>query len=176
MRVLMWGSRSLTWKHLPVMRAVARYATFVRQPDLGLWLPEALADADSRVWAEEWLPESEPLVLIHGDGPPGKTPGAVGADKLAEGACFLEWPERRVLRRYPVDAPPGATHQEWSRAAAKRDVAMADARPDRAFCIHTDLDSSKGSIITARALTARRIGYWYVQTSASGSVLKVQKR
>lgn len=172
-RVLFFGSRSLTWKHFGVMRAVARYATFVRQPDLGLWLPEALADADSRVWAEEWLPESEPLVLCHGDGPPGKTPGAVGADKLAEGACMLEWPERRRIRRFPVEQQPGET---WGKAAARRDWAMAEARPDRAFCIHSDLDSSKGSIITARALKDRRIPFWYVRVSASGSVLEVQKR
>lgn len=178
MRILIWGSRSLTWKHFGVMRAVALYASLSHVHDecggvpplsVGLF-PLLLAGGD-----DDWhrLPESEPLVLLHGDGPPGKTPGAVGADKLAEGACMLEWPERRRIRRFPVEQKEGET---WGKAAARRDVAMAEARPDRAFCIHTDLDSSKGSIITARALTARRVGYWYVQTSASGSVLKVQKR
>lgn len=178
MRCLFFGSRSLTWKHLPVMRALALYASLshVRDecggvPPLSLELmPLLLAGGD-----DEWrrLPDDEPLILMHGDGPPGKTPGAVGADKLAEGACLLEWPERRRIRRFLVDQQGTET---WGQAAARRDVAMADARPDRAFCVHSDLESSRGSIITARALAARGIRFWYVQTSSSGSVLKVQMR
>lgn len=174
MRVLIWGSRSLTWKHLPVMRAVARYAILANPGSLSEWLDAAQDPAYGLAsLTGSLLPEGESLVLIHGDGPPGKTPGAVGADKLAEGACILGWPERRRIRRFPVEQKDGET---WGKAAARRDVAMAEARPDRAFCIHTDMDSSKGSIITARALKDRRIPFWYVRTSASGSVLEVQKR
>lgn len=174
MRVLIWGSRSLTWKHFGVMRAVARYAILANPGSLKEWLDAAqdpahgLASLTGLV-----LPESESLVLLHGDGPPGKTPGAVGADKLSEGACMLEWPERRRIRRFPVEQKEGET---WGKAAARRDWAMAEARPDRAFCIHSDLDSSKGSIITARALKDRRIRYDYIRVSAAGSVLEVQKR
>ena len=155
------------------MRAVARYAILAREVHLPEWL-DAVSGTGVLGWKDEpLLPESEPLVLLHGDGPPGKTPGAVGADKLAEGACMLEWPERRRIRRFPVEQKEGET---WGKAAARRDWAMAEARPDRAFCIHSDLDSSKGSIITARALKDRRIPFAYIRVSAAGSVLEVQKR
>lgn len=178
MRVLVFGSRSLTWKHFGVMRAVALYASLSLVHDECGGVPPLSVDLFPLLLAggdDNWrrLPADEPLILLHGDGPPGKTPGAVGADKLAEGACMLEWPERRRIRRFPVEQQPGET---WGKAAARRDVAMAEARPDRAFCIHSDLDSSKGSIITARALKDRRIPFWYVTVSASGNVLGVEKR
>jgi hypothetical protein len=53
---------------------------------------------------------------------------------------------------------------------------MADARPDRAYVVHSDLDRSKGSIITARALKERGLGYWYAKVSQSGELLCVERR
>lgn len=170
-RVLFFGSRNLTWKHLWVAKLCAAHAACTGTPDLGYWL-EAATNPEDDVWRCERI--TEQLTLIHGDGPPGDTPGAVGADKLSEFACMETWPEsQRRVRRFPVRPKDG---EAWKVAAAKRDVAMAEAKPDLAYCIHTDLDHSKGSIITAHALQDRQRRFWYVRVSPAGELLSVEER
>lgn len=174
MRVLVFGSRNLTWKHLRMMRPLASHAA--REAcDLALWLEQAfqVARNDSLWGTVPELPESEPLVLLHGDGPPGRTPGAIGADKLAELACMEAWPERRRVRRFPVEQRPG---ESWGQAADRRNGEMVAARPHRAYCVHTDLDASKGSSITAGYLTAAGIPYWYVRVTPAGELVSVAQR
>lgn len=157
MKCLFFGDRNLTWRHLPVMRALARHAIMEASPDLRGWLVPALADTDALEWRQRYIPDSEPLVCIHGDGPPGtSTPGAIGADKLAELACMETWPERRRARRFPPDVKPGATHNEWAAAAAKRNAQMVAMKPDRVYAVHLNLDSSKGSSAGAVLEVERR--------------------
>ncbi len=175
MKALIFGSRNLTWRHLDVFYWLASHATLKDEMPLGDFI---------RLWAHtpasqhntEWvhLPETEPLVLLNGDGPPGRERGAIGADKLALFACMQRWPEtRRKLRWFPPEPKEGET---WAQAAHRRDVEMAEARPDRAYCVHSDLDRSKGSIITAKALKERGLGYWYCRISQSGELLGVERR
>jgi hypothetical protein len=179
MRVMFFGSRSLTWRHLPVLRALALHASLdLAQYDAGHSVPHMDLDLMRLLMAggdDEWpaLPESEPLILLHGDGPPGKVPGAIGADKLAELACMEGWPERRRLKRFPVEQHAGET---WGQAAARRNAAMVAARPHRAYAIHTDLDASKGSSMTASFLTSAGIPYWYVRVRQSGELVSVEQR
>lgn len=174
MRVLMWGSRSLSWKHLPVFRALAKHAMLGGPVPLAAFLQEPDFAADMI----EPLPEREPLILLDGDGPPGKGRGAVGADKLVLLACMETWPEaqRRVRWFKPEELQAKQPGLSWAQAAAMRDVAMAEARPDRAYVVHTDLDSSRGSIITARALTERGLPYWYVRVTPAGALVSVEER
>lgn len=167
MRVLFFGSRSLTWKHLETMRALAFHALYAEPPPLA----DFLAHLD--VARLSPLPETESLVLLHGDGPPGKNPGAIGADKLSEVACMERWPARRVLRRFPAD-PVG--DESWGQAAARRNAAMVAAKPHRVYCCHTDLDASKGSAMTAGMLTRAGIRFFYTKVSMSGQVLSVEER
>lgn len=171
MRVLIWGSRNLTWKHLPVFRSLARHALLGEPVPLGAFLSEPQAIS----LLLELLPEDEPLVLLNGDGPPGRTPGAIGADKLAMLACMEAWPERRRVRWYPPEKFQ-VGDMTWAQGAAARNVAMAAAKPDRAYVVHEDLDASRGSIITAQALTERGTPYWYVRVSPAGGVISVEFR
>lgn len=177
MRVLIWGSRNLTWKHLPIMRKVATHAVLEGPPPLDEWL-ELMSGPDSSRFAISPLPDSESLQLINGDGPPGKSRGAVGADKLALLACMERWPERRRVKWFapePKVKPDGA-EESYSEALARRSVEMADARPERAYVLHEDLDSSRGSSITARRLTRLGIRFSYIQVSGAGAVLSVDER
>jgi hypothetical protein len=169
MRVMIFGSRSLTWKHLPIVRLVAVHAAMAQPPDLGDWLRSARGVPK----LVEWLPDTEPVILLHGDGPPGGVPGAIGCDKLAELACMEAWPARRSLRRFPVEQRAGET---WGQAAARRNGAMVAARPHRVYVVHTDLDSSKGSSMTAGFLTAAGIPYAYVRCKQSGELVGVEQR
>lgn len=152
MRLLVFGSRNLTTRHLPAMRSF-----------LSL----------DRLAVDGWWTVGGPVTLIHGDGPPGKTPGAVGADKLAEIAASLEWPDTRRCRRFPPEQQEG---ESWGVAAARRNAAMVAMRPDRALCFHTDLDRSKGSAMTAEFLKKAGLGYRYVRLSGAGDVLSVEER
>lgn len=176
MKVLIWGSRNLTSKHLPLFRGLARYAMLEVPPPLGAWI----LDAEDGAWRRPWLPDSSPLILFNGDGPPGsKVRGAVGADKLALLACMETWPERRRVRWFPPEPKRDATGKEvetWAQAAARRDVEMAEARPDRAFCIHENLDSSRGSIITANALTRLGLRFHYLKVTPAGDLVSVEQR
>jgi len=126
-----------------------------------------------RLAVDDWWKVGDAIHLIHGDGPPGKTPGAVGADKLAEVAASLEWPDTRRCRRFPPEPGDG---ESWGVAAARRNAAMVAMRPDRALCFHTDLDRSKGSAMTAEFLTRAGLGYRYVRLSGAGEVLSVEER
>lgn len=155
MRLLVFGSRNLTARHLPIIRGY-----------LSL----------DRLIQEEWWQVDEALLLIHGDGPPGKTPGAIGADKLSEVAAALEWPDTRRGRRFPPDVGPDATREEWAQAAARRNAAMVAAKPDRVLCFHENLDMSKGSAITADLLTRASIPFRYVRVSGAGEVVSVEDR
>jgi hypothetical protein len=118
------------------------------------------------------------LVLLNGDGPPGKERGAVGADKLALLACMEAWPEeqRRIRWYKPEEVQKAHPGMSWGEAAAVRDIAMAEARPERAYCVHADLDNSRDSIITARALLERGLPCWYVRTTPAGALVSVEER
>lgn len=184
MKVLFWGSRNLTWKHLPVARALALHSTLELHqvgvthpvPELSVELVRHLMEtgADSR-----WPRVTEQLVLLNGDGPPGRTRGAVGADKLCLLACMEVWPEaRRRVRWFPPEPKekPGGGMESWPEAAGRRNVEMASALPERAYCLHTDLDSSKGSSITANAILKRGWGFWYCRLAASGELISIERR
>lgn len=179
LRVLMWGSRSLTWRHLPVFRALALHsmldATDSPLPDLVSWIPSVAGQTPD---AFRLVTTTESLTLLNGDGPPGKERGAVGADKLALLAAMEAWPEaqRRVRWFKPEDLQAKQPGLTWGQAAATRDVAMAEARPHRAYVVHTNLEASRGSIITARALHERGLAFWYVQVRPSGEVLAAEER
>jgi hypothetical protein len=53
---------------------------------------------------------------------------------------------------------------------------MADAKPDWAVCVHTNLDASAGSAITALAMQERQQPFAYVKVSSAGAVLEVEWR
>lgn len=178
MKVLIFGSRSLTWKHLPVFRALALHAVVDFSADGG-FSPRAVLDALlAGAPPTTWHRISGSLTLINGDGPPGKERGAVGADKLALLACMEAWPEaqRRVRWFKPEEVQKADPTISWARAAAARDIAMADATPDRSYVVHTDLDSSRGSIITAQALTERGLPFWHVRVTQAGALVSVEER
>jgi len=189
-KVLVFGSRNLTARHLPAMRK------FIATESMQKWV--MLEDQNApEGWVERPMPLPLELImrardsgdiqslmpddavglgritLIHGDGPPGKTPGAVGADKLAEIAASLEWPDTRRCRRFPPEQGPD---ESWGQAAARRNAAMVALRPDRALCFHTDLDRSRGSAMTAEFLTKAGLHYRNVKLSNAGEVLTVEER
>lgn len=172
MKVLFFGDRGLNEAHLPAMRALAFHASLEVPPSLDPWLDCYLKGYTQRLFRV--LPEPEPLVLIHGAGP-GIGGDADGADWLSERACKEMWPEgRRRLRRYPAeDFAQGAS---WGRGAYRRNRAMAEAKPDRAYCVHRDLGGSKGSAMMARFLHEARIGFWHVQVNDAGEVLSAEER
>lgn len=192
MKVLVFGSRNLTARHLPAMRrfiaaeGLYKYQYIPTKDDTGegawderpmpLPLDLIMRARDSRD-IQSLLPDDASLhgslVLIHGDGPPGKAPGALGADKLAEIAASLEWPDTRRCRRFP---PEQAEGESWGQAAARRNAAMVARRPDRALCFHTDLDRSRGSSMTAEFLKKAGLGFRYVRLSGAGEVLTVEER
>lgn len=173
MKVLFFGDRGLTEAHMPVMRAIAFHASLEASPPLGPWLDAYLKGYTQRLFRV--LPESEPLILIHGAGPGIGSDEAEGADWLAERACKEMWPEgRRRLRRYPAE--DFARDESWGRGAYRRNRAMAEAKPDRAYCVHRDLDGSKGSAMMARFLHEARISIWHVQVNDAGEVLTVEER
>lgn len=188
MRILVFGSRNLTARHLPAMRrfiaAEALYTWETVESESEGWVErfipiplDRILRATSSFDVQNFLPDDAALhsglVLIHGDGPPGKTPGAVGADKLAEIAASLEWPDTRRCRRFPPEQGEG---ESWGQAAARRNAAMVAMRPDRALCFHTDLDRSKGSAMTAEFLKRAGLGFRYIKLSSAGEVLAVEER
>jgi hypothetical protein len=126
----------------------------------------ALAHVDNEciLWAQ-------PLILIHGDGPPGRAPGAIGADKLSEVAASLDWPEWKRLRRFPPTPQPGET---WAEAALRRNREMVAMKPGRAICFHTDPNLGTGSAYTARLLQEAGIKFRVVLMKTSGEVVEVQ--
>jgi hypothetical protein len=179
MRLLVFGSRNLTARHLGVMRRFILAAVLYRwNEERGpIPLERILAARDSHDIAG-MVPDDARfcegvLWLHHGDGPPGRTPGAVGADKLAEVAASLEWPETRRVKRFPPNPEGGET---WAHAAARRNAEMVATRPDVALCLHENLDMSKGSAMTAEFLKRAGIGYRYVRVTGAGAVVSVEDR
>lgn len=114
-----------------------------------------------------------PLVLIHGDGPPGKAKNAIGADKLATIAALLEWPQGWRCSARPPEPQPGET---WAAAALRRNSEMVAMKPDFAICFHTDPGLGRGSADTARKLKAAGLGFRLVLLTQVGAVLSVQDR
>ena len=93
---------------------------------------------------------------------------------LAVLACMESWPDdRRRMRWFPPE-PQG--DETWAQAAGRRNREMVETRPDRAYCIHTDLDSSRGSSMTASLLTSAGISYWYIRVSQAGALVSVERR
>lgn len=176
MKVLIFGSRNLTWRHMDVMLWVATHAQLATPMPLGefirLWAHTPASEHNTD-W--QWLPESEPLRLLNGDGPPGSSVrGAIGADKLAVFACMQRWPEkRRGMRWFPPEPKEG---ESWAQAAGRRNAEMVATKPDRVYCVHENLDASKGSSMTAKMLTEAGIRFWLVTVSQAGAVLKVEER
>lgn len=172
MKVLIFGSRSLTWRHLPVFRALALHTLIndIEEAQLSSGLITELAGGN-------FVPRAvtgASFTLVNGDGPPGKDRGAVGADKLALLACMEAWPEeQRRVRWFPPEPKDGET---WAQAAGRRNREMVEARPERAYCVHTNLEASKGSSMTAGLLTSAGIPYWYIRVSPAGAVVSVEER
>lgn len=151
MRVLVFGSRNLTAKHVPSMvKRLRKVAAMVARDD--------------------------ELVLVHGDGPPGKsTPGAIGADKLSEVAALIAWWGRPwKVKRHPVEQQGDET---WGQAAHRRNEAMAHtAKPVLAECFHTDAKLGKGSADTAALLHREGVGYHFTHLTTKGEVVAEEER
>lgn len=180
MKILIFGSRSLTWKHYEVMANVATHATLAEDVSLAEFItrwtkPGNLLTEEEKAYRYPWHPHDTILSLLNGDGPPGKARGAIGADKLALFACMQKWWEypRKRVRWFPPE-PQG--DETWAQAAGRRNREMVEAKPDRAYCIHTDLDSSKGSSMTASLLISAGITYWYIRVSQAGALVSVERR
>jgi hypothetical protein len=120
-RVLVCGSRNLTAAHLP---------------EVLRWMRKAYRPG---------------FVLIHGDGPPGDVPGAIGADKLAEAALAIIAPEALArVQRYPAD---------WKRlgrsAGPKRNIRMVeDSRPEGWLAFPLQGQANRGTFHTVGLLRA----------------------
>lgn len=180
MKLLVFGSRNLTARHLPIMRRfILAEALYYTRGDSGGPIPLELiqrartSDDIAGLVPDDARFNGGPLWLVHGDGPPGKTPGAIGADKLAEVAASLEWPDTRRCRRFP---PTPVGDESWARAAGRRNAEMVALKPYRALCFHENLDMSKGSSITAECLKRAGIPFRYVRVSGAGAVLSVEER
>lgn len=176
-KILVFGSRSLTARHLPAMRwhmlAAASYTwTYRGTEEVVSPIPLGWIGPELRAREEDMRFHSA-LTLIHGDGPPGKVPGCVGADRLSEIAASLEWPETRRVRRFPPEPMAGET---WAAAAGRRNREMVDARPDFAICFHADPNLGRGSAITARLLTEAKIRWRLVLMKANGEIVKIEDR
>lgn len=181
MKVFFLGSRNATPKWLPILRLCVQHACFVEPPPLKEWLE---SDETSRVLAKSrglvTFSEDWPLWFIHGDGPPGESKEGqrcpIGVDRLSEMAVVLEAPRHARMKRFPVDAPPGVSREEWASAAARRNRAAVAFGPDRSYCLHTDLDSSAGSRMTAGFLRSAGRPLLYVRLTSSGKLVDVEER
>jgi hypothetical protein len=180
LRLLVFGSRNLTARHHAVMRRfILAEALYLSRGDRAAPIPvERILAAQSSDDIAGLVPDDARfhdgvLWLVHGDGPPGRPPGAIGADKLAEVAASLEWPETRRVKRFPPVQQDGET---WAQAAARRNRAMVDAKPDRALCFHENLDMSKGSAMTADFLQRAGVRFRYVRLTSAGAVVSVEDR
>lgn len=85
---------------------------------------------------------------------------------------WWEYPRKRV-RWFPPE-PHG--DETWAQAAGRRNRELVGAEPERAYCVHTDLDSSKGSSMTASLLRAAGIPFWYIRVTQAGAVVSVEER
>lgn len=152
MRVLVFGSRNLGARHLNAM-------------------------VETLAWAVREAAAEEKLVLVHGVGPRGKRPGAIGADMLSEVAALLAWRGRpRGVRRVPVAPQAG---ESWAQAAARRNLAMVAMKTELSLCFHTDERLGRGSLITAQALEANRpegSRYLLVLLNEQGTILRKEQR
>lgn len=180
MKVLIFGSRSLTWKHYEVMCHVATHATLAENVPFAAFVerwtkPGNLLTLEEAAYRFQWHPHDTTITLLNGDGPPGKERGAIGADKLALFACMQKWweyPGKRV-RWFPPESKDGET---WAQAAGRRNREMVEARPERVYCIHTNLEASKGSSMTAGLLTSAGIPFWNIRVTPAGAVVSVEER
>lgn len=118
MRLLVCGSRNLGAESLQFM---ARTILAAANPDLHL------------------VPR---FTLIHGDGPPGSRPGAIGADKLSELAALLSTQgEELSIKRFPA-----AWKLHGPKAGPLRNQQMLDeGKPDLVLAFHTDPSLGRGT-------------------------------
>lgn len=175
MKLLVFGSRSLTARHLPVMRWHMLAAALYRldREDMGsIPLEWINGDLPSRMGDDACFVNG-PLALIHGDGPPGKVRNSIGADKLSTVAALLEWPSGWRARTFPPEPIAGET---WAAAALRRNAEMVKARPDYALCFHTDPGLGRGSAHTARLLTEANIRWRLILMRQTGDVVYVEDR
>jgi hypothetical protein len=180
LRLLVFGSRNLTARHLGVMRRfILAEALYLSRGDRAAPIPvERILAAQSSDDLADLVPDDArfcegTIWLYHGDGPPGRPPGAIGADKLSEVAASLEWTETRRVKRFPPEQQDG---ESWGQAAARRNAEMVAMRPDRALCFHENLDMSKGSAMTADFLQRAGVRFRYVRLTSAGAVVSVEDR
>lgn len=149
MTLLVFGSRNLGARHL-----------------------RALTSVLSRV--AETVGQDVKLVLVHGDGPPGTQPGAIGADKLSEAAASMAWEGRpRSVRRFPAN-----WKQEGADAGPRRNRRMAQEtpKPYRAICFHMDPELGQGSKGMAYELRRAGVPYLLVLLGAQGEIIREEER
>lgn len=180
MKILIFGSRSLTWKHYAAMSHIATHATLAENVPFAQFVerwtkPGNLLTPEEADYRYPWHPENTVLTLLNGDGPPGKERGAIGADKLAVFACMQGWVKypRKRIRWFPPEPTAGET---WAHAAARRNRQMVEEMPDRAYCVHSNLDASRGSSMTASFLREAGIPFWLVTVTLAGAVVSVEER
>jgi hypothetical protein len=172
--VLVFGFRNLTARHLPAMRWHILAAVLYRfDESMGPIPLEWIDDSLPHRVPDDARFHEGPLLLIHGDGPPGKRFCAIGADKLSVVAASLEWPSGWKCRTHPPTPQAGET---WAAAAMRRNSALVAERPDVALCFHTDPCLGRGSADTARKLTAAGIHFRVVLMDETGKVLEVVER
>lgn len=172
MNVLIFGSRSLSSKHLTAMRLVMRHAVAAAAPPLGQWLENS--EGSCGLTRPVTLSTDASILLLHGDDIPSKRSGSIGAGKLADCAARVEWQGHWAVRRFPVEH--AATEETWDAAADRRSAAFVAAKPHRIYCLHPRLDTSGGSLRTAKALTQAGIRFWHVQVTVGGGVIGVEER
>ena len=174
-RVLVFGSRSLTTKHLTIMRLVVRHALFEGSSrPLADWMK--LSEQEERLWELRplRLHDGGSFLLMHGDDMPSRRSGAIGAAKLAECAARVEWAGQWASRRFAVEHVAGV--EPYDVAEERRNAAIIAAQPHRIYCVHPHLDRAGASLNLANALTRAGLRFWHIHVTHGGAVANVEER
>lgn len=174
-RALVFGSRSLTTRHLTIMRLVARHAMFEGSArPLADWMK--MADNEERLWELRplRLHDGGSFLLMHADDMPSRRSGAIGAAKLAECAARIEWAGQWTSRRFSVEHDVGV--EKYEVAEERRNAAIIAAKPNRIYCVHPHLDKPGASLNLANALTRSGLRFWHIHVTHGGAVVTVEER